>query len=134
MSQLPLLNTNEISSAKFSSCRTYRYSLTRIWDDSKETCVFIGLNPSTADENDDDPTIRRCIRFAKDWGFGRLVMVNLFSYRATDPKVMKSTPHPIGDDNDKHLLAECGKAQLVVAAWGNHGGHLNRSFDVLNLL
>lgn len=88
--------------------------------------MFIGLNPSTAGDVEDDPTIRRCIQFAKDWGYGALCMTNLFAFRATDPAVMKSYSEPIGSDTDA-VLAELAKnAGVVVAAWGNHGKHLGR--------
>jgi len=79
------------SHATFSPCRKYRYSLFRIWDEDKSLVLFIGLNPSTADEKEDDPTIRRCINFAKQWGwgYGGLIMGNLFSFRATQPSDLK---------------------------------------------
>ena len=76
--------------AVFSPCRTYRYALSRVWAADKPYALFIGLNPSTADETLDDPTIRRCIDFAKRWGYGGLVMANLFAYRATEPSEMKA--------------------------------------------
>ena len=71
--------------ATFSSCRAYRYSLSRIWDKKKKLVLLIGLNPSTADEKVDDPTIRRCVNYAKNWGYGGFLMVNLFAYRTTLP-------------------------------------------------
>ncbi|WP_368188730.1 DUF1643 domain-containing protein [Aeromonas sp. R7-3] len=80
--------------AVFSPCRTYRYALSRVWATDKPYALFIGLNPSTADETLDDPTIRRCIDFAKRRGYGGLVMANLFAYRATDPEVMKRAAEP----------------------------------------
>lgn len=131
MPQLDFLNDEIKCGAKFSPCRRYRYSLWREWDTSKGSCVFIGLNPSTADESEDDPTIRRCIRFAKDWGYGRLVMINLFAIRATDPEVMKCSKNPIGSDNDMYLNTECTGADLVVAAWGNHGSFLGRDQEII---
>lgn len=134
MSKTDLLNSKVYSGAKFSPCRKYRYSLWREWDETKSTCVFIGLNPSTANESEDDPTIRRCIQFAKDWGCGRLVMVNLFAYRATDPDVMKSSKSPVGKNNDINLLTECSKAELIIAAWGNHGLFEGRGDAVKTLL
>jgi hypothetical protein len=76
-------------SAIFSACQTYRYSLTRIWNDKKKPIIFIGLNPSTADENNDDPTIRKCVHYSYQWGFGGLIMVNLFAFRATLPNDLK---------------------------------------------
>ncbi len=122
--------------ATFSPCRKYRYTLWRKWDDDWQTnfCMFIGLNPSTADEVQDDPTIRRCIGFAKNWGYSALCMTNIFAYRATDPKDMKSAEDPIGVDND-HYLIECAtKARCVIAAWGNHGVFKNRSNQVSSMI
>jgi hypothetical protein len=110
-----------ISTARFSPCGKFRYSLHRIWDETKPKCMFIGLNPSTADEINDDPTIRRCIRFAKEWGFGGFIMGNIFAYRSTDPRVLKEVNDPIGPDNDKALMDLADEARLVVAAWGNMG-------------
>ncbi|MBL8224715.1 MAG: DUF1643 domain-containing protein [Chromatiales bacterium] len=112
--------------AEFSPCRLYRYALWRIWDPAAGTVNFIGLNPSTADEQIDDPTIRRCIGFARDWGYGGLVMTNLFAFRATEPAVMKAAEEPVGPDNDVRI-AECArKAAVVIAAWGQHGSHRGR--------
>ena len=90
--------------AVFSPCRTYRYALSRVWAADKPYALFIGLNPSTADETLDDPTIRRCIDFAKRWGYGGLVMANLFAYRATNPSEMKAATDPVGVANDEWLI------------------------------
>lgn len=119
---------------RFSSCRTYRYTLWRVWGNPENFVQFIGLNPSTADEFHNDPTIRRCINFAKSWGFEALCMTNLFAYRATDPLEMKKVELPIGEDNDKYLKETSSRAGIVVAAWGNHGVHLNRNKQVVELL
>jgi hypothetical protein len=89
--------------------------------------TFIGLNPSTADASSDDPTIRRCIRFARDWGYGSLWMVNLFAFRATQPIRLLEVADPIGSENDLWLDKAVNSAQLVIAAWGNHGALLNRA-------
>jgi hypothetical protein len=105
--------------ATLSPCRTYRYDLTRRWGEGP-LCAFIGLNPSTADETTDDPTIRRCIGFARDWGCGQLVMLNAYAYRATNPRDMKRSADPIGPNNDAALRWWSGKASVVVAAWGTH--------------
>ena len=80
-----------IKSAEISPCGLYRYSLTRKWEAWKGTVNFIMLNPSTADAQEDDPTIRRCIGFAKAWGYGGIVVTNLFAYRATNPKELKKS-------------------------------------------
>ena len=123
-----------IMTATFSEFRTHRYTLERIWDTSKQLVMFVGLNPSTADETANDPTITRCINFAKAWGYGGLVMTNLFAFRATDPKVMKLKSDPIGAENDKHLLECAARCALVIAAWGTHGAHLNRGEAVRKLI
>lgn len=113
--------------ANLSACRRYRYALWRTWDDSKPYAMFIGLNPSTADETEDDPTIRRCISYSKNWGFGGLCMVNLFAFRATNPIDMKSEKDPIGPDNDVWIRQLANDAGVIVAAWGNDGPHMGRS-------
>ena len=115
------------SSALFSECRTYRYALWRLWDESLDSILFIGLNPSTADESHNDPTISRCINFAKKWGYGGLCMANLFAYRATQPRIMILADDPIGPNNDQILFDLVSKADIVVAAWGNHGSFMGRS-------
>lgn len=79
-------------SARFSPDRVYRYDLVRDWDTRQQVVAFIGLNPSTADESEDDPTIRRCIRYARDWGYGGIVMLNAFAFRATDPRDDEGAP------------------------------------------
>lgn len=119
-----LLFPAESRTASFSPCRSYRYSLKIIWDQSKLTAVFIGLNPSTADEVQDDPTIRRCKDFAASWDCGGMVMLNLFAFRATEPKVMKAHAFPIGGDNRLDVLMQ-GHAGPRVACWGTHGAHLD---------
>lgn len=124
------------SGALFSPCRTYRYALWRHWDWQGYGNVvgFVGLNPSTADEQVNDPTIRRCIDFAKRWGYGGLVMLNLFAYRATLPQDMKAAVDPIGPDNNEQLSyyqSQCGK---LVAAWGKHGSHKGRQAGILDVL
>lgn len=120
-----------IKSAKFSYDRMYRYELWRWWEKSKPFVMFIGLNPSTADETNDDPTVRRCIGFAQDWGYGGLCMVNLFALRATDPKVMLDFVKSVGPDNDEHLIMVSDKAGKIIAAWGNHGSHRNRDKEIM---
>lgn len=106
--------------ATFSECRRYRYALWRVWDRSLPTVVFCGLNPSTADETHDDPTVRRELAFARDWGFGRYVKVNAYAWRSTDPRALWKSPDPCGDDNLGHIVAHAMESKLFVAAWGNH--------------
>jgi len=109
------------SGARFSPCRTWRYSLRRQWLPGSEASVmFIGLNPSTADETQDDPTIRRCLGFARYWGFGNLIMMNVYAFRATKPADMKAAKDPVGPGNDREFERLRSVPQLVVAAWGNH--------------
>lgn len=120
--------------AMFSDDRVYRYSLWRRWDRALPTFVVIGLNPSTADEATDDQTIRRCISFAKREGCGKLVMLNLFALRATDPRVMLAHPAPIGEINDAVIRAHVVRGGIFVAAWGAHGGHRGRDQAVLSLV
>lgn len=115
----------------------YRYWLARVWDLDLPPLIFIGLNPSTADALQDDPTIRRCVGFARDNGFGSTVMVNLFAFRATEPKVMKLAADPIGPANDDWLVAAFKRAQesggKVIAAWGAHGQYKDRDYHVADL-
>ncbi len=106
--------------ALISSCKRYRYKLWRIWDDDLPKVLFIMLNPSTADESKDDPTIRRCINYAKSWGYGGLFVGNLYAYRTTDPRELKKIYDPIGDDNYKCLLEMFQKCSAVICAWGNN--------------
>jgi len=121
-------------SAVFSNCRKYRYSLTRSWNSAGGYVLFIGLNPSIADEKIDDPTLTRCINFAKDWGYGGLIMVNLFAYMSTYPIDLKKVKLPIGNNNNKHILKNHQKSQLTVAAWGNDGHFLKRDKEVLKII
>ena len=122
------------NTAKLSKCRKYRYALWRTWDDSKPYVMFVGLNPSTADETTDDPTLTRCINFAKSWGYGGVCMANLFAFRATEPADMKASNDPIGSDNNHWLRSLSKDAVIVVAAWGNDGGYLQRSRQVTQLI
>jgi hypothetical protein len=121
--------------ALFSPCRRWRYLLWRRWDSERPVCAFIGLNPSTADETVDDPTVRRCIGFARAWGYGALHMLNLFAWRATDPVLMmKEGREAVGPLNDEYLKAVHDAAGITVAAWGVHGAFLNRDREVCKML
>jgi len=113
--------------AAFSRCGTYRYALWREWDDRAPSVLFIALNPSTADHRRDDPTIRRCMGFARDWGFGRLVVANLFAYRTPEPARLRRAEAPVGPRNDRWLVRLAADASLVLAAWGTHGDYLGRA-------
>ncbi len=95
---------------------------------------MIGLNPSTADETKDDPTIRKCVGFAKRWGYGALCMTNLFAFRATQPKNMRGDGRPIGNDNDRWLAACARDAGIIVAAWGVNGAFMGRDEEVKKIL
>ena len=120
--------------AKLSDCRKYRYALWRTWDDSKPYVMIVGLNPSTADEARDDPTLTKCIKFAKYWGYGGVCMANLFAFRATKPSDMMASSDPVGLENDSWLSKLSKDAGIVVAAWGNDGSHLGRSSAIKAML
>src|SRR5690348_16099160 len=107
--------------AVISDCGRYRYSLSRWgWDERSGRCVFIMLNPSTADASVDDPTIRRCINFAQGWGYGMLEVVNLFAWRATFPKELALAPDPVGPHNGEYLTRAITIGDITVCAWGRH--------------
>jgi hypothetical protein len=111
-------------SAELSDCGTYRYTLTRDWDSDRPAACFVMLNPSTADAEQDDPTIRRCLGYARTWGCGSLAVVNLYAYRAADPSELWRAADPVGPNNDSWLRAAVTGARKsggpVVAAWGAH--------------
>ena len=123
MTQAPAM----ISGAQFSDDRVYRYALWRTWDETKGHAMFIGLNPSTADETKDDQTIRKCMAFARRWDYGGIYMLNIFAFRATDPQVMKAAADPIGPGNDDIIRRYLACAGTAIACWGVHGQHRNRS-------
>jgi hypothetical protein len=123
-----------LKDASFSKDRVYRYSLSRIWDESKPYVLFIGLNPSTADENINDRTIGRCIDYAERWGYGGLKMANLFAYRATQPSDLKKAKDPIGVDNDSYIKQLSSNAGTTVVAWSDDGIYLDRVKEVLKLI
>jgi len=126
---------DESGPAIFSPDHVYRYLLRRrVYPYAKRTCVFIMLNPSTANEWHEDPTVRRCKGFALQWGYGILEVVNLFALRATDPIQLYQVEDPICPKNDQHILEGAQRADLVVAAWGNRGGLLERSLAVMEML
>lgn len=134
---MAFLDPSQPRGAVLSDDRAYRYSLWRAREDhfsQRGLVAFIGLNPSTADETEDDPTIRRCLGFSQRWGHCGFVMLNLFAVRATCPKVMKRHPKPVGPVNDAAIRAVVCACERVVCCWGAHGSHLGRDNVVLNLL
>ena len=112
--------------------RKYRYFLWRVFDPLNRAVNFVGLNPSTADEHENDATIRRCISFARSWGFGAVFMTNLFAFRSTDPKGLQTTKNPIGEYNDEWIKMVAAESGLIVSCWGNHGG--KRGQEILDRL
>jgi len=120
--------------ATISDCGRYRYTLSRIWNEKLRLILFIGLNPSTADAEEDDPTIRRMTRFALDWRFGGMLVGNLFAYRATDPKDLTECEEPVGRFNNYWLEIMSQKVSIKVACWGAHGTLLKRDKQVLSML
>lgn len=134
------------SGACFDTDERFRYTLWRRWPVEPPKSLFamraaydglvafVGLNPSTADESQNDPTVTRCINFAKDWGFSGMVMLNLFAYRATDPKEMKAVPRPLGVRNMAAIMNVAAIVNQVVACWGVHGEHQDRGDTVAELL
>ena len=120
--------------AIISACGKYRYLLQRSWDYKLQAVCFVMLNPSTADATLDDPTIRRCLGFAKALGFGQLEVVNLFGWRATDPKELKSAVNPIDTENDEQLLNSAKVCNMTICAWGVNGTFLQRDKSVLGML
>lgn len=123
-----------LSGATFGLSRRYRYLLWRRWDEGLPVVGFVMLNPSVADESADDPTIRRCLGFARDWGFGGLVVANLFGLRATDSAVLRRDADPVGPENEGYLAGLPGACGMVVAAWGGRGSLLGRSAKVRGML
>ena len=130
--------------AAFSSCGLYRYTLTRNLRDQVDlfspltgTIAFCMLNPSTADAEKDDPTIRRCMGFAKGWGYAKLLIVNLYAYRDTKPANLwiaeKRGIDIVGADNDSAIGRAAGEAQMVICAWGNDA-ELGRARKVCKLI
>jgi hypothetical protein len=123
------------SVAVYSLCERYRYLLTRVWDPDGTKALFVMLNPSTATEVQNDPTVERCERRARALGFGAFRVCNIFAYRATDPLVMRAQADPIGPQNDAAILDSARSwADRVICAWGSHGAYLDRGAQVTSLL
>jgi hypothetical protein len=130
----PLDYPEEDSTARFSADRVYRYALWRIWNRKKPYVMFIGLNPSTADETKNDPTVTRCVGYAKRWGYGALCMMNAFAFRSTDPKKLPEVADPVGEANDAWIWSLARHADKVVACWGAHGAYRSRGNLILEIL
>lgn len=129
-----LFETGIEKGAQFSPCKKYRYALWRTWNQDDGHVMFIGLNPSTATETEDDPTVRRCMGFAKRWGFGGIYMMNLFAFRATDPKVMQAQAEPVGAENNSMIFMYAQSAQKVICAWGAFECAVKRGREVEGLI
>ncbi len=115
--------------------RKYRYVLKRQWGTNEKNFVnFVLLNPSTADEKIDDPTIKACIKFAQNWKYDGMWVTNLFAFRTTQPINLKKNKRPIGNKNDSYIQKYAKKSKTIVIAWGNHGNFLNRDKQVIKLL
>jgi hypothetical protein len=122
------------STAVYSDCEKYRYRLGRIWNPVGTQVMFVMLNPSTATEVQNDPTVERCERRARALGYGGFCVTNIFAWRATDPRNMRAASDPIGPENDRILVESTKWADCVIAAWGTHGAHLGRGIAVANML
>ena len=123
-----------VSVADYSSCEVYRYALTRTWDERARKVAFVMLNPSTADERRNDPTVERCERRARALGYGAFRVVNIFAFRATDPSDLKRAKRPEGAKNIRAIQNAITWANDVIAAWGAHGSHLDQGSKVRTLL
>jgi len=122
------------SVAVYSDCERYRYLLTRVWDKGGRTALFVMLNPSTATEVQNDPTVERCERRARALGYGGFRVANIFAWRETDPKAMRRAADPVGSENDRAIADSALWADRVICAWGAHGAHLGRGLAVERLL
>ena len=122
-----------IRTALLSPCRRFRYRLGRRWAEGPAVCCVL-LNPSTADEVRLDPTCSRAREYAERWGYGSLIVTNVFGWRDTDPAAMKAAKDPVGPGNDAAIVRAAKESDLVVCAWVNHGSFLERSSRVKALL
>ena len=122
------------STAIYSDCERYRYALSRVWDTQGKRVQFVMLNPSTATEVQNDPTVERCERRARTLGFGSFTVTNIFAWRDTDPRNMKAAAEPIGPANNETILEAGRIADQIIAAWGTHGAYLARGTEVETLL
>ena len=128
-----------IRAARISECGLYRYTLDRAWSRGRKV-NWVMLNPSKADASRDDPTLKRIIRFSRDWGFGSLVVTNLFALRSTDPEALRAAPDPVGPENDDTIMRTAEAADVVCCAWGAHpmtilrGPHVAGRFRAAGIL
>lgn len=120
--------------AEFSPSLSYRYHLWRKVGGARGRCCFVMLNPSTADETANDPTIRRCIGFARCWGYAHLDVLNIFAWRSTDPRALYDLDNPIGPSNDATIARVAAAADVVICAWGKHGALHGRGEAVRKML
>lgn len=118
------------STATYSDCERYRYLLTRVWNPAGAKALFVMLNPSTATEVQNDPTVERCERRARALGFGAFRVTNIFAWRDTDPRHMRAAADPVGPGNDRTISDSCAWADRIICAWGTHGAHLQRGPEV----
>ncbi|OIP83119.1 MAG: hypothetical protein AUK37_07965 [Rhodobacterales bacterium CG2_30_65_12] len=122
------------STAVYSDCERYRYTLTRTWEPSGQRALFVMLNPSTATEVQNDPTVERCERRARALRFGSFRVTNIFAWRDTQPRNMRAAADPVGPANDAAIAESATWADQVICAWGTHGEHLARGLAVELLL
>lgn len=138
--ETPQFLTDAKAGATFSNDRRYRYTLWRRWAklnlpiEQTRICAFVGLNPSTANECTEDPTVRRCIDFSRYWGYDAFCMLNIFAWRDTDPAIMKRQEAPIGARNEEAIRTVQLLSARVVACWGVHGDHMGQGERILKLL
>jgi len=122
------------SSAVYSPCKSYRYSLTRSHAKATKSLLFILLNPSTATELKNDPTVARCQKRSELLGYNSFIVCNLFAFRTKNPEIMKNHFEPIGPDNHQIIKESLKIADQVICGWGNHGAHLDQSEKVLKII
>lgn len=124
-----------IKSAVVSECGNYRYELRRVWDESLPPLLFIALNPSTGDFSvKDNSTVRVCMNFARRWGYGGMLLANLFAYSSTDKSALFKVKDPVGPRNDSYIRQLSKEAALTVCAWSDTGGYMERDIKVLKML
>lgn len=123
-----------LRSAVISHDGLFRYHLHRCWDDRRPRVTWIMLNPSTADGEVDDMTIRKCVAFSEIFGFGKMVVVNLYAFRTKSPQLLERHGFPVGEENDAHIRSAVHNSDMVIAAWGAHGRGKQRAKDVMKML